>query len=252
MFNIFGLQIHRINYFAKDERKTMSGSLKHILELGFTPQAIIDVGVADGTPALYENFPNTKYLLIEPLKEYEEAIKDISRRLKSEYIIAAAGAKPGKVIINVHRDLVSTSVYKETEGSHVDGIPREVSVVTIDDLSKERNLIGPYLIKVDVQGAELEVLDGAKRVLEDTEVIILEVQLFQFFIKGPQFYDYINYMKRYGFVVYDIVDGYYRPLDGALAAVDILFVKENGQFRRLHSFATRRQSEELNKNMLAS
>lgn len=185
---------------------------------------------------LYEKFPDATHLLIEPLIEFEGALRDISRKYKAEYVIAAASDKPGTIIINVHPDLTGSSVFKVVEDNHVYGIPREVPAVTIDDLCNERNLRGPYLIKADVQGAELKVLDGARKVLEDTELVILEVSLFQFFKGGPQFYDVVSYMKDHGFVVYDIFNCTIRPFDGALAHIDIVFVKENGRFRKNHCY----------------
>ena len=242
-FNACGLEIHR----RQTIRRTLSEVLVHLSRLDFKPRTVIDVGVAFGTFELYERFPDAIHLLVEPLKEWEGVLKDISRKYRAEYVIAAASDKPGTIVMNVHPDLSSSSIFKEREGSHVDGIPREIPVVTIDDLCSQRNLPGPYLIKVDVQGAELQVLDGASKVLEHTEVIILEVSLFQFFEKGPQFYDVVSYMKNRGFVVYDIYGSHTRPLDGALAQVDMVFVKEHGPFRKEHFYATPDQRKQLTK-----
>lgn len=57
-------------------------------------------------------------------------------------------------------------------------------------------------------------------------------------------------MKLHGFVVYDILSAIYRPLDGAMAQVDMAFVKENSLFRKYHIFTTRKQREKLTKEML--
>lgn len=243
IFDISGFEIHRRE--TETRRTTLAEVLDHVLKLGFNPQTVIDVGVAYGTFDLYEKFPKANHLLIEPLQEFEGVLKKISHKYKAEYVLAAAGDKPGTVVINVHHNLSSSSIFKETEGGHVDGIPREVAVVTVDDLCSERNLKGPYLIKVDAQGAELNILDGARKVLEDTELIVLEVSLFQFFINGPQFYDVVSYMKDHGFVVYDIFGGHNRPLDNTLAQVDMAFVKENGQLRKNHFYATRDQRKQM-------
>lgn len=245
IFNVCGLEIHR----GGAKRTTMNEVLTHASRLGFRPQTVIDVGVAYGTFDLYEKFPNANLLLIEPLGEFEGVLKDISHNYKAEYVIAAAGDKPGTTTINVHHDLAGTTMFKESDGSYVDGIAGEVPVITIDGLCNERSLKGPYLIKVDVQGAELIVLNGARKVLRDTKLVILEVSLFQFYVNGPQLYDVVSYMKDRGFVVYDIFGGSYRPLDGALAQIDMVFVKENGQFRKYHFYATREQREELTKRL---
>jgi len=247
VFNAFGFEIHRKGLV----RINMAEALEHLKRLGFRAQTVIDVGVAIGTFELYKAFPDATHLLIEPIQEYEEALKDIVRKFKAEYVIAAAGAEPGKVTLNVHPVLFASSIFRESEGCHVDGTPREVPAVTIDDLCKERGLKGPYLIKADVQGSELLVLEGAKKVLEDTEIVILETHLFQFFVGGPQFFDIVNYMKHHGFCVYDIFGQHYRPLDRALGSVDLVFAKENGPFRKSHFYATRTQRDELTHQILS-
>jgi Methyltransferase FkbM domain len=87
-------------------------------------------------------------------------------------------------------------------------------------------LAGPYIIKVDVQGAELQVLAGAQRTLNETEAVILEVTLLGMMIGGPQVYDVVSRMKELGFVTYDVFGLHYRPLDNALSQVDMVFVQE--------------------------
>jgi hypothetical protein len=89
------------------------------------------------------------------------------------------------------------------------------------------------------------VLAGATRTLEKTDAIILEVSLFGTMIGGPQHYDVVSKMKRLGFVVYDIFGFLYRPFDNALSQVDMVFVRENGSFRKHHAYATPEQREEI-------
>lgn len=245
IFNACGLKINRKTAVRTD----LSGVLDHVSRLGFKPQTVIDIGVAYGTFELYEKFPDSTHLLVEPLKEYEGVLKEISRKYKAEYVIAAASSRPGTIAINIHPDLSSSSVYKESDGSYADGVPRKVSAVTIDGLCNARNLNGPYLMKIDAQGAELDILDGARKVLKDTELISIEASLFQFYVNGPQFYDIITYMKTQGFVVYDIFGLHNRPIDNALAQAEIIFVKENGQFRKHHFYATPEQRKRITKSL---
>ena len=75
----------------------------------------------------------------------------------------------------MHADKYGSSLLREIEGPSVDGVPRQVPIITVDQACSDRNLKGPYLIKVDVQGAELQVLAGASRTLQQTEAVILEV-----------------------------------------------------------------------------
>jgi hypothetical protein len=107
----------------------------------------------------------------------------------------------------------------------------------LDDILKEKGLDPPDLIKIDVQGAELDVLVGAPQALGAAEAVVLEVSMYKFMQGAPEFYDIVCFMKRHGFVAYDIIPGWNRPLDGALGQTDIVFVKEKGRFRQNHSFA---------------
>src|SRR3954449_6529991 len=73
-------------------RRTPEAVLAHVKRLGFAPATVIDVGVAYGTPELYDAFPDARFLLVDPLEEYAPAIDGIVARLRSaEWVRAAAG-----------------------------------------------------------------------------------------------------------------------------------------------------------------
>jgi len=216
--------------------------LVHISKMGFYLKTVFDVGVTSGTYPRYETFPAAFHLLIEPLEEFSESIKSILCRYEGVYILAAASSKDGEIELNVHPDhLEGSSVLKEEMGTEFDGVPRTVKSVRIDTIVKEKTTKAPYLLKIDVQGGELEVLDGAQQTLDCTEIILLEVSLFEFMKSAPQFTDVVLYMKEHGFVAYDIYGRTNRPLNGALGQIDIAFVKESGMFRMNHCYATPEQ-----------
>jgi FkbM family methyltransferase len=231
-------------------RMSLKTALEQLASLGLNPRTVIDVGVAYGTDGLYDVFDEARYLMVEPLEEYREVLETIRASHDAEYVLAAAGSRSGTIVLNVHPDRSSSSVLRESEGDHVDGVPREVPVVTLDEVCAERKLEGPYVLKVDVQGAELDVLNGAAHVLEDTEVIVLEVSLFGFLKSAPSVYDVFTYMKERGFCLYDILSMEYRPLDGALGQVDMAFVKEEGRFRKEPFWASREQRPELTRKRM--
>jgi FkbM family methyltransferase len=231
----------------RGSRGSLLGVLRQAKTLGFAPQTIVDVGAAYGQFALgcKPLFPGSKYVLIEPLEEYARALEEVVATLPAaELVRAAAAAKRGEITINVHRDLVGSSLYLEHEDSSVNGVPRTVPTVALDDLAREKQWRPPYLLKVDVQGAELEVLAGARETLRATEYVLLEVSFFEFFANGPLFHDVVAFMKSHGFVAYDVFGFQYRPLDNALSQADIAFVREGGSFRQHHYYATRNQREQ--------
>lgn len=86
------------------------------------------------------------------------------------------------------------------------------------------------MIKIDVQGAELDVLQGGINILNDIEYIILETVMFQVFSNGSKCYDIIKFMKEQGFVVYEIFDPIYRPLDGAMSQLILPLLRKEVNF----------------------
>lgn len=256
LFRSVGFEISRYRAEHTTERKllrhSLEGMLQQVKSTGFAPATVIDVGAAMGsfTGSCHKFFPDAQYLLIEPLSEYLPALTKVVQTIpRASYEMKAASASEHPVVLNVHDDFVGSSLYREVEeGPGVNGVPREVPAVTLDRLVAQQQAQPPFMIKVDVQGAELDVLSGADMTLREAELVLLEVSLFQFFQGAPLFCDVVAHMKSHGFVPYDLVGLQYRPIDGALSQIDVVFVKEHGLFRRIHAYATAEQRRAQNQD----
>lgn len=236
-----GIEVHR----TRGVRRRLPSVLAHYLKLGLAPNVVIDVGVGPGTPELYEAFPDAKLLLVEPLEEWSDHLEWLRRERGAEIVFAAAGATEGDVDIFVHRAPYCSSILGDIAGEDTDGARRSVPVVRLDDIAQERGLGGPFVLKADVEGGELDVLSGAPEVLRATELALLEVSLFELVPGAPQFHDVVAWMHDHGFVVADFYDEQNRLLDGALARLDVAFVQADGRFRQNHTYGTREQLEAL-------
>jgi len=232
----FGVQIYREVLVERSRRATYAGGLAMLKKAGFDPKTVIDVGVASGTMELYEAFPTARHVLIDPLEEARPFLEEIKRKFAHvEYILAAAGDAPGTLELNVHPDIARSSAYWESDYDPAVVEKRRVPAVTIDQIRREKNLEGPILLKVDVQGGELKVLEGAAETLNDVECIVLETSLYEFFKGGPLVSGVVDYMQRIGFAVQDVWSLQYRN-DGTLLMIDFAFVRTNGMFRTVHRF----------------
>jgi FkbM family methyltransferase len=234
---------------APPARMSIEALYQHVSRLGLVPGCVIDIGAAYGdfTRMAARIAPDAEFLMFEPLAEYQASLNRVVEEVPRTYLVMAAAAEArGSMTINVHGDLMGSSLmYEWEEASDVNGVPRDVAVTTVD--AEIANLGWPedIWLKIDVQGAELKVLAGAEETLRRTQLLVVETTLFNTFGGGPLAGDIVTYMAERGFVLYDIAGFLYRPLDGALMQLDLAFVPKDSPLRRHHAFATPEQRREI-------
>lgn len=238
--------IRRLRHGARDTstgpdrhpKNTFKEFFQHVKTLGFQPGTIFDVGVAEGTPPLYRAFPDAQFILVEPIEEFVPAMEEIAKDYNATYILAAAGPECAETSIRVYGGLTGSTIVNvyDKPASATGGQIRRVPMIALDSLFESHSIEAPVLLKLDVQGAELLALQGAARVLDRSELVVMETSLFRFHENMPQLDEVVAFMKERGFVVYDIIGGHLRPRDEALGQVDLVFVKEHGRFRESHDW----------------
>ena len=241
LFNFLGYEIRKIDPFPGVKKERLIGNMLSLLEdlkvRGLDCSTILDVGANRATWSRMAKaiFSDAKFCLIEPQKELEEDLKSFCENTPgSTYIIAGAGAESDKKYLSVWDDLEGSSFLPvENESLKTIGKQRVIDILTIDDLLNERKMNIPELVKLDIQGYELEALKGAKLLFGKTEVFILEISLFAFDgMPGiPIFADVVNFMLERGYVAYDFPGFLRRPFDDALGQCDICFVKADSFLR---------------------
>jgi len=231
VLEIFGLRLLRTNAPVR----SFGLFFKHLKSLGFDFRTVIDVGVALGTPPIYEAFPRARYFLVEPVAECRPVLEKLKQRLNAEYFLVAAGAEDGETTFNVHDDISGSSLFSQVEGSALDGQARWIPMRRLDSLLPE-TLERPVFLKVDTQGAELEVLKGLGKRIEEIDLLVLETTMMPLRRGIPQFADVVRFCDDAGFAVYDVLEGHMRALDGALAQIDLAFVRKDSILRSQSSF----------------
>jgi FkbM family methyltransferase len=172
--------------------------------------------------------------MIEPQDEMDAPLSLlISEMPFCNHVKAGAGSEDGERIQTIWDDLAGSSFLPEVDAAKLAiGKQRKTKIVAIDDLlSDSYKNFHPDLVKLDIQGFELEALRGAKLLFGRTEIFILEASLFHFSQKTPTAREIITFMADRGYELYDITDYLRRPYDGALGQVDLAFAKAHGHFR---------------------
>ena len=173
--------------------------------------------------------------MIEPQDEMETSLSRLVTRMRGcHYVKAGAGREEGELVQTIWEDLAGSSFLPQLDSEKLTaGRQRKTKITTIDKLlfSGGYGDFHPDLVKLDIQGFELEALSGAQTTFGETEVFILETSLFQFMPGMPITREVISFMSDVGYELYDITEYLRRPHDGALGQVDLAFVKSRGMFR---------------------
>jgi len=213
------------------ETPSNSSSFCNMRRLGFLPKLILDAGAYKGewTTMMRRIYPAAFFLMLEA---QEERIPDLERIKNlhpntTDYRIALLGAEQRSSVIFHKCETAPTgcSVLQARKSGNFLQVNRPMC--TIDSILKELGSAQPDLIKLDIQGYELEALKGASLAMEKAQAILMEVSIIDMYHNNPLLHDVTVFMNDRDFVAYDICALMRRPLDMALAQVDIIFVPRN-------------------------
>lgn len=190
---------------------------------------ILDIGAATGhTASLFrEALPNNKILAFEPLPYNFQKL--LERKITNLIPInKGLGQSIGTKNINITNRITASSfleinpkaeVYQEeTKYENI----KEIEISTLDEeISNEQILI----IKVDVQGFELEVLRGGENCLKNTSIIILEVNNNNTYLNSPTYFEIDEFLRNKGFILFDLLPNMYQK--GKLMDWDCIYIKSS-------------------------
>lgn len=204
-------------------------------------RCIVDVGAykaswAIATAALLK--PEVIYLFEPDPDQYKTLLQDRRNyQDKAEWRICncAVGNQRGKVPFHRYPDMPlfnSSLPYQGPLERAEDFLSqtKEVEQVRLDDILVRDNVID-YL-KIDVQGSEISVLQGAKETLRKTKLLLIECNFLQNYVNGSTIGEVHNFLSEQGFLLVELdAPSRYR---GICAWTDALYV--NREVWLYHAF----------------
>ena len=100
----------------------------------------------------------------------------------------------------------------------------EVAATTIDEEVSADSLKGPYGVKLDTHGTEIDILTGASDTLTNTSLICIETYAL---IGQKRFPEMLLHLQDLGFRVADIAEPLFRPSDAALWQLDFYLLRSD-------------------------
>lgn len=190
----------------------------------FEPKSILDVGghIGDFYSLCKDSFDFEYYFIVEA---NENCITDL-QKLNVPMYIGLVGKENGFVnFYKTKEDPKSTgnSIYRENSRHFNDDniIIEQKKITTLDSL----RLCNLDLIKIDTQGSELDILEGAKKTLENNKGIILEVSVTDYNQNAPLEEEVIAYMDKINYHPAELLN-IHKFQDGTIFQKDIFFIKK--------------------------
>jgi FkbM family methyltransferase len=226
-----GLEVQRLKSANTEEAIT-----RNLLQT-LQPVAVLDVGANVGQFAM-----GIRRLGYAGAIVSFEALPSVHARLTqraaadSNWVVApcaALGSTSGTVEINVAANTASSSVLPMLE-AHLRAAPQSQYVGTVavpmarlDELSLPLlPLQGALMLKIDTQGYEREVLEGAAGILDRVVVLQVELSLVRLYQGAPTLAEMLVFMERLGFELFNVAPGFREKTSGRLLQADGFFVRQ--------------------------
>lgn len=198
-------------------------------------RTIIDAGANVGqfARAAAELYPEAMIYSIEALPEVAHGFRaNLSDRKSVHLFETALGSYTGTIRFYPNSYAQSSSALPLAEGDRPKHsgqrqlAPIEVPVIRLDELLDEKSMEGPILLKLDLQGFELEALKGAPDVLARSDYVLTET-VFEPAYKGePLFGELQDYLRECGFDFKQPL-AFLKDDRGQIYQMDALFERRN-------------------------
>lgn len=173
---------------------------------GVEPKVVYDIGgnVLHWTNEAKRVWPTAKFVVFEAMA----AVDTLYKKSGHDYAIAVLSDQDGKEVdfYENEMDAAGNSYYKENAEVNPqadiyfnESHRKRLITKTLDSVVAERNFPAPDLIKIDVQGAEIDVLRGATETLKTATDVILECQVVEYNKGAPLRDQVIEFMDSIGY-----------------------------------------------------
>jgi FkbM family methyltransferase len=195
------------------------------LALRTTPRTIIDIGASDGrwSDMASTSWPDARYHLLEANPVFRPRLEEACRRRPGfSFTMALIGEEKSRVPCQFNLE-------NPYQGIDLGDGPGSVLIdtTTVDAEVHDQDLPPPYLLKFDVHGHETAILEGCPSTLPETCAIVMEVYTWRQGVRSLRFWEMCSHLEKLGFLPTDVCEPLYRPYDGRLCQVDMLFERSD-------------------------
>ena len=198
---------------------------------------IFDIGANSGEWALFvlKDGYQGKIISVEPTSVVYKKLKKKTKKFSNwkAHERVAIGERCAEATINVSGNSAASSSILEMGKLHLETAPdskyvgvENVRLVTLDSIFEDYFTKGDKcLLKIDVQGYEDQVLQGALNCIKEIDAVKIECSLASLYEGDKTFEHYFQFLKQNGFELFDMDPAFSDPVTGQLLQFDALFVR---------------------------
>lgn len=216
---------------------SVAAQLSKALEL-VNINMIFDVGANEGqfTREIREYGYAGEIISFEPLTYARKSLlmyasRDATWQVHEQ---AAIGDRDGEIVINIAGNSVSSSVLPMLESHYSAAVgsayinSESVPIAKLDSVA--RRYITPetnLFIKIDTQGFEWQVLDGASQTLDQALGVLCELSLVPLYDGQRLWRDIVDRLNADGFMLWALQKGFTDPRTGQSLQMDGIFLRKD-------------------------
>jgi FkbM family methyltransferase len=198
---------------------------------GFEGQTILmDVGALKGdfSKIFIEEGVVSKAILFEPNPDSFRALAEKFDNSDTILVNAAIASSSGTAFFSFGEDPATGSLHTPTPLTPPSTKNVEVQVLSLDEFALSKDfLTSVALLKIDTQGADLQVLKGAERLLALSQPIIVAELIFApLYENQDSAAEIIMWLENHGYVLAGIFDDFYSR-EGCLSWCDAIFIPKS-------------------------
>lgn len=197
-------------------------------------RTVIDIGANEGQFAekIKKILPSARIICFEPLKEpFEKLQNKFESKSNFELYNFALGNENSRKTIYRNEYSPSSSMLpmKDTHKKAFPFTEKEfeetIELRKLDDFLKSSEVEKPLLVKIDVQGFEIDVIRGGAEIIRNTDIIIIETSFVELYENNPLFDDIYKSLLSFGFIYSGMFEQLNSPIDGKPLQQDSVFIK---------------------------
>ena len=218
-----------------DEDLAIVKGLRRLKDLGFHPKHVLDVGanVGEWSRVVKLVYPDTEVYMIEGSQSCAPSLNNTG----NWYTISLVGKENSEVEFFERPKGTGNSIFKENS-KHFSSIrPVLRPIRTLDLLMSDQPSV--QMLKLDIQGAELDALKGSHRILKGVEVVVLEISILEYNQGAPLALDTLAYLNELGFDMLDLLDFHHLGSDknSFIFQIDVVLARKSSSlFKRKEKY----------------